>query len=206
MPAGLQRQIKAAYRTGRRNQLIKKWRSEGSPLPPPHALKQAVIEEYQQKSGIKILVETGTYYGDMVMAQKDNFSGVYSIELGLDLWEQAKKRFEPYRHIEILQGDSGKVLLELVPRLTGPAIFWLDGHYSAGVTALGEKVCPVFEELDAIFKDGSTSHILLIDDARLFKGDGDYPAIGDLEQYMTRKNPAYHMEIRDDVIRFTVPK
>jgi hypothetical protein len=206
LPKGTSGKITTAYRKYRRSQLIKKWREVGSPAPPPHVVKQDAIDNYRRKSGIKVLVETGTYYGDMVVAQKDSFSRIYSIELGVDLWEEAKKKFEPFSHIEILQGDSGKVLLGLMPRIAEPVIFWLDGHYSAGVTALGEKVCPVFEELDAIFTDKSSQHILLIDDARLFKGDGDYPTIEALKAHMKNKNPDYSMDVRDDIIRFTPEK
>jgi hypothetical protein len=196
--------IRKANRKYRRDRLVNAWREEGSPLPPPHAVKQSAIDEYRRKYGTRTLVETGTYLGDMVMAQLDNFDRIYSIELGMDLWEQARKKFEPYRHVEILQGDSGQVLVKLIPRLDQPALFWLDGHYSAGVTAKGEKVSPVFEELDAIFGSSIHSHVLMIDDARLFKGDGDYPSVSELQQHVQARNPRYQMEIRDDIIRFTI--
>ena len=51
----------------------------------------------------------------------------------------------------IVQGDSGKVLSEILLEINEPAIFWLDGHYTAGITARGVKECPIFEELDCIF-------------------------------------------------------
>ena len=37
-----------------------------------------------------------------------------------------------------------------------PAIFWLDGHYSAGITAMGEQATPIFKELTHIFGDSGT--------------------------------------------------
>jgi len=195
--------LRAINRKRLRNKEIRKWRKAGSPQPPPHAVKQAVIEEYRRRFRVRVLVETGTYYGDMVMALKDSFARIYSIELGMDLWSGAVKRFQAWPHIEILQGDSGKVLVQLMQRIDCPALFWLDGHYSSGVTALGDKVCPIFQELDAIFSNTSIPHVLLIDDARLFKGDGDYPSIQELEQYVRGKNPGYKMKIEDDVIRFS---
>ena len=39
---------------------------------------------------------------------------------------------------------------ELVRQLDGPALFWLDGHYSGGDTAKGELDTPVSAELESI--------------------------------------------------------
>lgn len=205
LPRGMSSRLRAINRRRLRNKQIRKWRKEGSQKPPPHAVKQAVIEEYRKHFGIRVLVETGTYYGDMVMALKESFDRIYSIELGMDLWSGAVKRFQAWPHIEILQGESGKVLVQLMQRIDSPVLFWLDGHYSSGVTALGDKVCPIFQELDAIFSNTSAPHVLLIDDARLFEGDGDYPSIQELEQYVRGKDPGYKMKIEDDVIRFNIP-
>jgi hypothetical protein len=181
---------------------IRQWRAKGSPLPPPHAIKQQVIASYQQKYRHDILVETGTYMGDMVEAQKRRFRKIYSIELGEDLYNAAAQRFSRHSHITILHGDSGRVLPRVMKEITGPAIFWLDGHYSAGVTAKGEKDCPIYEELDAILAGEDKGHILLIDDARCFNGEGDYPTIAALTNYIHNKSKNYNVEVGDDVIRF----
>ena len=29
-----------------------------------------------------------------------------------------------------------------------PTVFWIDGHYSGGITGIGEAVCPILAELD----------------------------------------------------------
>lgn len=147
------------------------------------------------------MVETGTYLGDMVMSQKNNFKRIISIELGKDLWEKAKLRFKMYSHIELLQGDSGKVLHEIIGNINEQAIFWLDGHYSSGVTAQGEKDCPVYEELSAIFKNNH-KHILLIDDARHFVGQGDYPTAEELVAFVNQQSSDYKYEIKNDIICF----
>jgi hypothetical protein len=171
---------------------------------PPHVFKQNVIFEFQKSSGLDILVETGTYRGDMVEAQKQFFRKIYSIELSMKLYQMAKKRFSKDKNVEIVQGDSGRMLSSIVTKLDKPAIFWLDGHYSGNITAKGEKECPVFEELDAIFNGKIKNHVLLIDDARCFIGQGDYPTIDDLTKYITDKNPAYKLEIKKDVLCFTI--
>jgi hypothetical protein len=168
-----------------------------------HRVKQLAVQYYQRKYNSNILVETGTYLGDMVWAQKDYFKKIYSIELGLELWENAVNRFKDYPYIFILQGDSGQTLNEVIPLLDEIAVFWLDGHYSAGITAKGEKECPIFEELEAVFKS-DLNHILLIDDAMLFDGTADYPTMTELERFVFDNRPESNIEVKDDIIRVEI--
>jgi hypothetical protein len=150
------------------------------------------------------LIETGTYLGDMVEAQKGKFKNIISIELSVSLFEKARNRFRNDKNVQILQGDSGKVLPNILKEISEPVIFWLDGHYSEGITAKGEKECPIFEEIDAIFDSLDLNHVLLIDDARCFDGNGDYPTIDNLVDYVKSKNVKYSVEVKNDIIRFTI--
>jgi len=183
---------------------LDEWNKNGCPAPPPHIIKQMTIREYQDKYKYLVLVETGTYKGDMVEAQKKIFRKIFSIELGVDLFNKATKRFQNDDNITIVQGDSGKVLPEILLEINEPAIFWLDGHYSAGITAKGEKDCPIFEELDAIFNNKKFNHIILIDDARCFIGKGDYPTIDKLTEYIKNKNEQYQVEVKHDIMRYSI--
>ncbi len=198
-------QIVEALQNAKAARKIKKWKLAGSPVPTPHPVKQFAIKECQLKSGYNILIETGTYKGDMVAAQRKNFTHIYSIELSTKLWADAVKKFQSFDNITILQGDSGNVLKDIIKLLDQPAIFWLDGHYSAGETAKGDKECPIFEELDCIFINNHFKHVLLIDDARCFNGQGDYPTIENLTEYIKSKNNQYQLEVKDDIIRYTIP-
>jgi len=183
---------------------FQKWIDNGKPAPAPHIVKQETIKEYQEKYGCSVFVETGTYLGDMVEAQKRNFEKLFSIELGKKLYENAKKRFEKNQKIDILQGDSGKVLPQIMEKIDKTTLFWLDGHYSAGITAQGDKDCPIMEELSSILNNDKLNHVLLIDDARCFIGEGDYPTIESLTKFVSQKNDKYQVEVKDDIIRFTV--
>lgn len=184
--------------------IFDKWQESGCSIPPPHLIKQMTISEYHQKYKYLILIETGTYMGDMVEAQKTKFKKIISIELGVDLFHKATKRFKNDKNVKIVQGDSGKVLPKILLEINEPVIFWLDGHYSAGITAKGDKECPIFEELDAIFKNNELHHIILIDDAREFIGKGDYPTIEELTEYVKSKNKNYNVEVKHDIIRYVV--
>jgi len=188
----------------KRREIMNSWRKNGYSVPVPSLVKQGVIIDYQKKYNCSTFIETGTYLGDTVEAMKTKFKKVISIELGMDLYINAKERFLNVKNVEIFQGDSGKGLPQIVLGLKDPAIFWLDGHYSAGITAKGDKICPILEELDAIFDNSNLNHVLLIDDARDFVGEGDYPTIERLTDYIKSKNERYNVQVKHDIIRYTI--
>lgn len=175
-----------------------KWLMKGKPLPAPHFVKQLTIRKCRKDSGYSILIESGTYLGEMVEAQRKYFSKVISIELSQTLFENAENRFSEYKNIVILLGDSGELIKKIVPDLEGSAIFWLDGHYSGGNTAKGKIETPVMNELEAIFQS-DLEHIILIDDARLFDGKNDYPTLKYLEDVANKAG--YSLSLEDDIIR-----
>ncbi len=177
-----------------------KWVAKAKPLPVSNHSKQEALRTFQQKYSLKILVETGTYLGDTLYSLAHDFEQLYSIELSEHYYNLAQKRFSRFGNINLLQGDSGKVLKELVPKLKSPALFWLDGHYSGGLTAKGDKECPVYEELTAIFSSPH-NHVIFIDDARLFIGENDYPTLESLKEFVKSQKPNYQFSIENDCIR-----
>jgi len=180
-----------------------KWEKNGKPVPPPHIKKQEVLQRYAKQYELKIFVETGTYRGDMVEAMKNMFAQIFSIELGEDLCRRAKKRFRRHKHIEIISGDSGKVFKTLMPNLTTPTLFWLDGHYSGSNTAKGEKDSPIYEELTHIFNSPDIGHVIVIDDARCFSNPDcqDYPSLSDLKEFVLSARPDVCITVENDSIR-----
>lgn len=165
----------------KKERTVAEWRKNPT-VPPPHEVKQILVLSYAMRKNLDTLVETGTYLGMMMDAQKDYFKKLYSIELSKDLHSRAASKYRNHPQIEFIQGDSSDKLGELIPKLTGPVLFWLDGHYSGGVTALGEKECPIFEELEHV-KKSPYKNTVLIDDARLFVG-GAYPTVEELEEFL----------------------
>lgn len=185
--------------------IVSQWQRNGKPNPPPHVVKQRALRDHANSYGLRILVETGTYLGDMVEAMKSEFDKIYSIELSQALYEQARLRFKNADNIEIIQGDSGIVLERLVGEINKPALFWLDGHYSGGLTAKGEKETPIYKEIQHILNAPDAKHVIIIDDARCFGELPDYPSIEELQQYVWSKNPDLSIVIQDDSIRITPP-
>lgn len=186
------RQLVRAYR----------WERSGRLGSPPQLIKQRTVRQEARRHSISCLVETGTYLGDMVAAQLSAFSRIYSIELDPHLAEAARSRFAPFPHVTILQGDSAKMLPLVLREIDRPCLFWLDGHYSEGITARGDRVTPIVHELEAVLAHSVPGHVLLIDDARLFDGTNDYPTQQEVERILSRHG-AWRMECRDDIIRVT---
>jgi len=176
------------------------WILHGRPAPPPHLIKQKTVLEHARRWHTPVLVETGTLHGDMVEAMKNHFEAIYSIEISPELAKKAQQRFAGNSKIRIIENDSAIALKSLVPELHRPSLFWLDGHYSGGNTGKGEKVTPVFEELSSIYSSG-IDHVVLIDDARLFGTDKDYPTMEELESHIRDLRPDATITTANDCIR-----
>jgi hypothetical protein len=139
----------------------------------------------------------------MVHAVRNTFSAIYSIELSAELHELARRRFSQLVHVHIRHGDSGEALAELLREVKEPCLFWLDGHYSAGVTARGATATPIERELTHIAEHPQRNrHVVLIDDARLFTGAGDYPSIDSL-RFWASSNGFDQFIVCDDIVRIS---
>ncbi len=179
----------------------RKWTLSGKPIPTPHTVKQMTVKAYADKYGTDVFVETGTYLGEMVDAVKYSFKKMYSIELSPELYERAEKKFSGHKHIALLKGDSSIILPEILNHIYESCLFWLDAHYSEGITARGKKETPILEELKHIFHHSVKNHVILIDDARCFNGKNDYPSIKEVKELIANQYPDYVINIKDDIIR-----
>jgi hypothetical protein len=166
----------------------------------PHAVKQLTVKEYAARYRLDTFVETGTYLGDMIWGVRRTFREIHSIELEPSLYQRAVKRFRGERHVHLYQGDSAELLGDIVARLTGPALFWLDGHYSGGITAKGQLQTPIKTELSYVFAD-KRPHVVLIDDASDFTGTGDYPSIDELNSLVRAIRPGLYLTTADNIVR-----
>ena len=177
------------------------WKLRGEPVRSPHLLKQRIVGEYAQKYDLHILVETGTYYGEMVAAMKDRFSRIYSVEYDHQLAQRAIKKFSRYSHIRILEGDSQQVIPELLQSLTAPALFWLDAGYYGWAGLQGNKQ-RLTTELEAILRH-PVQHVILMDDARGLNGQNGAPTVAELKQRIESEFPGRLVEVEYDILRIT---
>ncbi len=189
-------------RENRRQQaLVNCWQKLGKPIPPPEYVKRTTLADYGSAFGLEILVETGTFLGDAIHHLKRRFKAIYSIELSQNLADLAQRRFRALPHIHILQGDSAQVLPSIMSGISTPCLFWLDGHYSGGITAQADVDTPILKELRTIFDHPCKDHVILIDDARHFDGTHDYPTIDGLRELCAKERPQQDFSVANDMIR-----
>jgi hypothetical protein len=182
---------------------IEEWKKNGKPSPPPHIIKQQALKYYADQYKLKTFVETGTYKGEMVKALMNDFDRVYSIELSRDLYKKAQNRFRKNDHVKLIHGDSGEKLKAIMQQIDQPTLFWLDGHYSSGITAKGKKDTPIMEELSNILSCRDKGHVIVIDDARMFGKNKAYPSLEELEIFINSMRINVNISIENDSIRIT---
>ena len=145
-------------------------------VPFPHE-KRARLAWLAERYRLTRFVETGTYYGDTLAYMAQRVDECYSIEINRDLFDRARARFAGQGNVTLFLGNSRDVLPTLVPRLTGPALFWLDAHFQGHINAQDDHRVPIVEEVSAILDEQRFSHALLIDDIRMFSSDALYPEV-----------------------------
>lgn len=156
-------------------------------------------------------VETGTYRGDGTILLATVFDEVVTIELSKELHAAAQPRLAKAPNVKALQGHSAERLSELVDADV-PTYYFLDGHWSGGVTAGEEDECPVLGELAAL-AGGHPSDCFVIDDARLFLAAPEpphdpakWPTLLELVDQIRAVRPDHLVTILDDQVIAAPPQ
>jgi predicted O-methyltransferase YrrM len=178
------------------------WKLRGQPVRSPHLVKQRAVREYAQRYGLRTMIETGTYYGEMVAAVRGDFDCIYSIEFDPQLARRASRRFASDSRIHILEGDSQKVLPELLKSISEPALFWLDAGYWGWVN-LARDPERLSAEVEAALSHAVKGHVVLMDDARMLDGRNGAPTFEQLRERITARFPGRRIEVLHDIIRIT---
>lgn len=180
---------------------LRDWFKRGKKPPTPQPIKQLIVKQYASKYSIKNFIETGTYLGSMVDASRDIFDKIYTIELDKILYKRAKKKFAKLKHISVFLGDSSLVLPTILKKIENPVLFWLDAHYSGGITTKGNLITPITEEVNSILRHKVKNHIILIDDASLFIGKNNYPIVKKLKGDIIKKYPQAIFKVENNIIQ-----
>ncbi|WP_049815195.1 hypothetical protein [Rhodothermus marinus] len=178
-----------------------RWIQLGCQSPPPHLVKLYTLRAYAKAFGLRVFIETGTYLGDTAEWMARMGMRVYTIELDETLFKDAQLRLQRYRNVTVMWGDSGEILPKLLSsEIREPALFWLDAHYSGGITARGTIESPIESEISAILHHNVKGHVILIDDARHFTGSGGYPHLDELLHRLRVAFDGYSVEVSTDII------
>jgi len=169
----------------------------------PDVLKRRVLASYAQRYKLRTFVESGTYLGGTVAFMRKYCGQLYSVEYQPHLAKAAQRRFFGNPAIHIFHGNGSHWIPRIVAEVHEPALFWLDGHFAAGTAQPGEIACPTLAEISAALADPRYPHVLLIDDANEFQGDGGYPTIEALQQSIASIKTDVSIEVRDNIVRIT---
>ena len=176
------------------------WPCSGFPIPPPQLIKPAIILDYAKRFDTKVFVETGTYFGDTVAVLRSHFDQLTTIEIDPYLFRRARQRFHQSPQLTVCNGDSAQLLPAIVKNLPCKAIFWLDAHYSSGITGRSLLNSPLLEELRVILECSSHDHVVLVDDARCVNGKEGYPTLQQLNRIVSESRPEYVVNVSLDVV------
>lgn len=181
-----------------RRREISQWVARGCPAPSPPFIKRDVL----QRNGIAgaTWVETGTFLGDTTEFLSRIASKVISIEPEPNLHRDAVARFRGRANVELHKGLSEEIFPAVLPTLTGDVCFWLDGHFSSGLTHKGPKDTPIVDELFHIQNSlrGLAKVVVFVDDMRCFEPSNiefkEYPDRGVLVDWARANGMVWHIE------------
>jgi hypothetical protein len=172
------------------------------PCGPPESL----VLQLRDSCGVRCFIEGGTFRAKTAKWAASHFRQVITIEASRILFDQLKPQHHVFPNINFLFGDTRDLLPAIVEALDGPAVFWLDSHWSAGDTFGVNDECPLLKELE-IIESSPREHIILIDDARLFTqpppaphDPAAWPTFGEIHDVLDRRAAKRYIVIIDDVI------
>jgi hypothetical protein len=180
------------------------WALSGRPMPMPPHMKVRAIEDAAIHIHATVFIETGTYRGDTSKILSKRVHQVVSVEIDKRLATLARERFGN-SNVEILEGDSAELMSSIVSRFKNQVcLYWLDGHYSSGVTGGEVKPVPVQRELEEILPFLKSSDLIIIDDIREFDGK-NYPSLDHLTSYITQIRPDLDYRTLNDMLFVGAP-
>lgn len=150
-------------------------------LSQPNWLNKAIkAANIGIKNNCSTVIETGTFLGVSTYIFSGVFNEVITIEADEKLHEVAKEWLvEKTDNITCLRGNSGELLSKSIENRVEKILIFLDAHYSTGITSKEYGICPLIEELNAIYESSNAECITVIDDIRCMGMEG-YPTISEI--------------------------
>jgi hypothetical protein len=169
-------------------------------------IPQNIASGLRKPLALKTFVETGTHIGTTSFWASRYFDRVITIEADHALYERSRKKLATAHNVELLFGSSPVLLRSVIAKLDGPALFWLDAHWSGPGTAGQDYQCPVLEEITVV-DSGKHQHVIMIDDARFFMNSlpslhrtAVWPTLPAIIDHLRRRYPDAYLMVHADVI------
>lgn len=143
-------------------------------------LPRWLVRALSVRFGIRQFVETGTLEGHTAALVAEIIPVVHTIEISRSMYDKATPECRKNPRITRHLGNSVDIIPQILPSLTGPTLWYLDGHWSGQGPKLGLE-CPVIDEL--VLLRFRPQDVIVVDDARLF--DAPPPPPHDPEQWPT---------------------
>lgn len=182
------------------------------------ALNPDFLKQLKRFFDIEAFIETGTYLGDTCKIASTIFNQVHSIELDNQLYLNALNLFKHNNKIHIHLGNSKDVLPNILNNIHNKILFFLDAHWSEGITAKGPEITPILPELKIIKESKIKDAVILVDDIRYFQENDiiqkeynktesifGYPTLTDLKQHILDINKDYEIVIFGDILLAFIP-
>jgi hypothetical protein len=170
-----------------------------------------VLAAVRDHTAVATAVETGTYRGESTVVLARWFERVWSCEPELGPLVGARCRIERdglADRVTLVRDDSARCMPDLLTRVTGPALFWFDAHWSPWMPVDDRPQTPVRAELDAVAAwPHAPGSVVLVDDVSVFRDERDDPRYRDdewptLDELVARLDAigCDRVEIVDDVL------
>jgi hypothetical protein len=166
------------------------------------------LSKIKEQFELDFFIESGTLKGDGVeIAYNAGFRNIISIEIEEDLVLKARDRFKNYDgNITIIHGDSSILMGDILSKLQGNALFWLDAHFpGADIEKRPYREClnysydtrlPLETELTIINDRQQTfEDVIIADDLWVYK-PGIYGA-GEINEHCARHG---HNITREEIV------
>lgn len=125
-----------------------------------------LICELQEKFGIRLAIETGTYTGQSTFFLAKRFKGVITIDIN-EKFQKLAIMEHGLPNVSFLVGDSREKLPFIMKQINEPCIFWLDAHQTFQNYGEVPDDCPILEEIETIISH-HYQHFILADDINTF--------------------------------------
>jgi hypothetical protein len=156
-------------------------------------------------------VETGTSRGHTALLASTHFRIVHTIEVSKTRFDCALPELKAAGNVRRWLGESPKILPEIIKLLSGPALFFLDGHWSGG-PKVTERECLLVEELEIVLPrvEEEPDDCILIDNAGMFlkpphppHNPAEWPSAGEILEVVRGTCPRKSVCIIGDTIAIT---